>query len=148
MMRIEQLAEQRIIESFEMKFHCMDGSRTAWFELPVRDGDPIRVIYVVYAVSGPVLADLEDWFFDEVIVPLYEKTGTGGYLYWRRSERVEVTSIAVHKGTNTPYTGVMSDAVEQRFKIYTRIAVLTNDLKEVRLDEIIKREGAPTKDLS
>lgn len=109
--------EQRITSAFEHAFRCALGPAQAFFEIPQKDDLPVRVTYVVYAVSGEHLEDMERWFMERVVAPLKNIAGEGGYLYWRNPERVSVDTARY----------------DSRFTIYTRIAVLDGSLEEVRL---------------
>lgn len=117
---------QRLRDVAEHYFDCTWGQPRAFFELPQRRGEDIRVTYVVYAVAGNDLAELEQWMIDEVLRPLDQKAGDGSRLYWRNDQCFNLTLIE-----------------GDRYYLRTRLAVLDKDLNEVRLDDLIKREGEP-----
>ena len=122
---------QRLREVAEQYFDCQHGVPMAFFEIPQRDGEDIRVIYVTYAVRGPDVFDLEQWMIDNVILPLMEKTDGQGKLYWRLAECFD-----------------MSLDTDGLYSLRTRIGVLDKDLNVVRLDEVMKHEGQPSKVLT
>lgn len=126
--------EERIIEGFESFFDCQPGPPRAFFELPQRVGDSVRVTYVVYAITGQDLSDMEQWFFARVIDPLRYKAGTGSFLYWRNSERVSVSVRSV-------------DGAKTQYVIRTRLAVFDRDLHEIRIHDAIKPEGVTTPEI-
>lgn len=121
--------EQRIIESFESSFRCMPGPAMAFFEIPQKDAPLVRAIYVVYAVTGQNLDDMERWFMERVVRPLKNIAGDDSYLYWRNPERVSVAVRTI-------------SSCGLQYVIRTRIAVLNKSLEEVRLSgDVIKSEG-------
>ena len=106
---------QVLIEYLEACFHCKQGERTAFFEMPAVGGNVTRGIYVTYAVSALDLASAESWMMDNVLRPLVAKAGESAWLYWRLEECFEVTNE------------------DNRFQLRTRIAVLDKDLNAVVL---------------
>jgi len=120
-----------LVGLFEERFVCIQGEPTAWFDIPQRGGDPVRGVYVVYAVRGKVLVEARDYFIKRVIVALAEKAATdndtddigGPFLYWRIADKVQVTFE------------------DGWFKIYTRICVLDDNLDSITIDDMIKQEG-------
>lgn len=121
-----------LIGLFEERFVCTQGEPKAFFQIPQRGGDPVRGVYVVYAVRGKVLVEARDYFIKEVIVALAEKAQAvdeltdqlgGPFLYWRIADKVQV---AFEDGW---------------FKIYTRICVLDDNLDSVTIDDMVKQEG-------
>jgi len=128
-----QKVEARIIDAFERAFITEYGPARAFFQIPQRNADPVRVVYVVYAAMGPDLDKVHDWFFEHVVDPLISKAA-GGWLYWRNPERVlaygsNVVRIGEDKG-HTPL-----------YKIRTRLAVLDMALNPVTLGDPTKHEG-------
>ena len=113
-----------LIGLFEDRFACIQGEPKAWFQIPQRDGDSVRGIYVVYAVKGKVLVEVRDYFIKQVIIPLAEKAQNEPFLYWRMASQVDVSKD------------------RDFFKIYTRICVLDNNLNPVIIDDMIKTEGS------
>ena len=140
-MTASQVVEARIIQAFEDDFRCELGPAKAFFELPQRGypGNPVRVIYVTYAIQGTDLQKVEGWFFEYVIDVLREKTGGDGYLYWRNPERVLVYPIKTK--TLTSGAQVVRDPII--YKIRTRFAVLDKELNAV-VPPDYKPEGALT----
>lgn len=137
-----QIAEQRIIGALETDFTAELGPAKAFFELPQREGDPVRVIYVTYAIQGEDLQDVENWFFEHVIDVLREKTGGDGYLYWRNPERVLVYPVT----TKTLTSGAQVTRDPVIYKIRTRFAVLDKFLNPIVAPEY-KPEGALTPEI-
>lgn len=125
-----------LIGLFEERFVCTQGEPKAFFEIPQRGGDPVRGVYVVYAVRGKILVEARDYFIKQVIVALAEKAVSyrddpdsvlddigGPFLYWRIADKVQVTFE------------------DGWFKIYTRICVLDDNLDSITIDDMIKQEG-------
>lgn len=129
-------SEDRIIETLENNFRTERGPAKAFFELPQRDADPVRVIYVTYAVQGEDLQLVENYFFEYVIDPLIELTGGEGYLFWRNCERVLVYAIS----TKTLSSGAQVTRKPPLYKIRTRFAVLDKSLNAV-VAPLYKPEG-------
>ena len=123
---------QRLVELTEQHFDCRPGMPMVFFEIPQRIGDDIRLVYDTYAARGDNIDELEQWFIDSVIVPLYEKTDGMGRLWWRLAECFEV-ELVTWSGKPLEY------------HLRTRIAVTDKDLNVVRLDDVIKLEGDPVK---
>ena len=138
-MTASEQVEATIIQAFEDDFTAELGPAKAFFELPQRDGKPVRVIYVTYAIQGEDLQAVENWFFENVIDVLREKTGGDGFLYWRNPERVlvyPITTKILSSGTKVTRSPVL-------YKIRTRFAVLDKDLNPVVVPDY-KPEGALT----
>ena len=72
-----------LIDYAEMNFNATHGQRTAFFELPQRVGDPVRLIYVSYVVKADTEEQGCQWMHDNVLVPLAQQTTGNGYLWWR-----------------------------------------------------------------
>lgn len=104
-------------------FDCERGPAAAYFELPQIGLDPVRVIYVVYAIEGPTYEACETWMIDKVFRPLVQKAGIDARLYWRLPEMFDIT----------PYRDVI--------RLRTRLAVLNKDLELCQIPEAIKPEG-------
>ena len=138
-MTAPEQVEATIIQALEDDFRCEFGPAMAFFELPQRSGEPVRVIYVTYAIQGEDLQDVENWFFEHVIDPLREKTGGDGFLYWRNPERVLVYPIT----SKTLSSGAQVTRNPPLYKIRTRFAVLDKDLNPVVVPDH-KPEGALT----
>ena len=117
---------QRLREVTEQEFDCQHGLQQAFFELPQRGAESIRVTYVVYAFKGNDLNVLEQAMIDEVIVPLSQKAGADAMLYWRLTDCYQVD--------------VIDDG--EHYMLRTRIAVLDKDLNAVTLPDVVKTEGA------
>lgn len=124
------IVQEKLIDAFEDRFVCMQGEAKAWFEIPQREGDPVRGVYVVYVVKGRDLEDVKTYFVNTVIIPLASKAlrpdKDGPFLYWRKTNRVEVTREG------------------EEFKIYTRICVLDDNLESIVIDKMVKKEGQLT----
>ncbi len=113
-------------------FNCMPGPLCAYFEIPQRESEDIRVTYVVYAAQGSGRDKLEQWFLENVLLPLRGAAGSGARLYWRLSGScIELTEIAPSK-----------------WRVYTRLAVLDKDLEPVVIDDMVKLEGVRMRDIS
>lgn len=141
-MTAAQQVEATIIQAFEDDFTTEMGPAKAFFELPQRDGDPVRVIYVTYAVQGTDLQKVENWFFEYVIDVLREKTGGDGYLFWRNPERVLVYPIT----TKVLSSGAKVTRDPVIYKIRTRFAVLDKKLNPV-VPPDYKAEGTLTPEI-
>ena len=138
-MTASEQVEATIIQAFEDDFRCEFGPATAFFELPQRSGEPVRVIYVTYAIQGEDLQDVENWFFEYVIDVLREKTQGDGFLYWRNPERVLVYPIrtkTLSSGAEVPRDPIL-------YKVRTRFAVLDKELNPI-VPPDYKPEGALT----
>ena len=116
----------------EEDFECEDGEPRAYMEFPHPDAkepigpdDIVRVIYVVYAVSGPDFDDCEEWMVDKVLMPLVEKAGQGAHLYWRKKFLFEALDRSA------------------RYLLRVRIGVLDKDYKPVEIEDAMKPEGKP-----
>ncbi len=108
-------AVQLLIDYLEACFHCKQGERATFFEMPAVGGKVTRVIYVTYAVSGLDWSSVESWMMDNVLRPLVAKADGDSWLYWRLEECFEVTNE------------------DNRVVLRTRIAVLDKDLNAVDL---------------
>ncbi len=109
-------------------FNCMPGPSCAYFEIPQRESEDVRVTYVAYAALGSGRNKVEAWLLENVLVPLKKRAGSGARLYWRQS--IELTEVS-----------------PSRWRVYTRLAVLDKDLEPVVIDDMVKPEGEPCKDL-
>ena len=120
----------KVIAYAESNFRCLLGEPKAFFEIPQRDGDIVRVIYVVYA-----LACLEEGVLEPAMIRTLSKLKEmgGEFLYWRNPEKVDIRQ---------------DDDGTHKYRIYTRIAVLNKDLEPVVLDDEIKPEGEPTREIA
>lgn len=117
---------QRLRDLTEECFDCTWGEPRAFFELPQRVGDDIRVIYYSYVARGDDLDELEHWFIDNVIMPLDEKAGDPSRLYWRLADCFHVS--------------LEGDGL---YSLRTRIAVLDKDLNVITLPDTLTPEGMP-----
>jgi hypothetical protein len=117
----------KLVNYLEERFSCTWGPPMAFFELPQKDGAPVRVIYVTYAVRGDTFEECESWMMNNVLVPLHEKAGPDSYLYWRLTERFVVTGD--------------TDRLRPEVQLRTRLAVLNAACEPVRIDDMIKPEG-------
>lgn len=142
-MTAAEQVEATIIQAFEDDFTAELGPAKAFFELPQRSGDPVRVTYVTYAIQGEDLQKVENWFFEYIIDVLREKTGGDGYLFWRLPERVLVYSLT----TKTLSSGAEVTRTPTLYKIRTRFAVLDKELNPVVLPDYSKPEGALTPEI-
>lgn len=111
---------QRLTTMAEDMFDCTHGPAMAFFEMPQRGADPIRVVYVTYVVSGDDIDDLEQWMLS-VLMSLEDKGGTR--LFWRLETRFSV------------------EVYDERYYLRTRLAVLDDDLNAVVIKDAIKPEG-------
>lgn len=111
---------QRLTTTAEDMFDCTHGPAMAFFEMPQRGADPIRVVYVTYVVSGDDIDDLEQWMLS-VLMSLEDKGGTR--LFWRLETRFSV------------------EVYDERYYLRTRLAVLDDDLNAVVIKDAIKPEG-------
>jgi len=108
-----------LIDFLEDNLHCQHGPAVAFFTLPQKDED-IRVVYVTYAVLAKSVESADDWILEKVFKPLVEK---GKYLYWRLPRFVERREV------------------EGNHQLYTRIAVLDENLDAVVIEDKVKPEG-------
>ncbi len=81
---------------------------------------------MTYAIAGPDIAEMEQWFIDNVLHPLAELAGDDATLWWRLPTGFQVS--------------LRSDG---RYTLRTRLVVLNNQLVPVQLDDVLKREGDP-----
>ena len=116
---------ERLTMVAEDEFDCQLGQPRAFFELPQRIGEDIRVIYVTYAFRGDELDRLEQAMVD-VLDRLSKKAGDDARLYWRLSPAFHV------------------ELVDEQYYLRTRLAVLDCNLDPVVLDDVVKRECEPT----
>jgi hypothetical protein len=116
----------RAIEYAEESFRCLFGEPRAFFEIPQRGGDAVRVVYVVYALCGSDRASLEN----ALIRTLRALKEDGGeFLYWRNLERIVLSKI------------------DGLYRIWARIAVLNKDLDPVVLSDAVKIEGESARNI-
>ncbi len=123
---------QRLTTVAEDLFDCSWGPSMAFFEIPQRDADIVRVIYRTYGVRGNDIDALEQWMLNKVLFPLSEKAGACSdprllrvsRLYWRLTTCFDVS--------------VLDDEL---YYLRTRLAVLDAGLNEVMLESVIKPEG-------
>lgn len=109
-----------LIDFLEDNLQCQHGFRGAFFEIPQKNNDPVRVVYVTYAVRAKARESADDFMLENVFKPLAEK---GKYLYWRLKECVE------------------RHEVDGNHELYTRIAVLDENLDAVVIEDKVKPEG-------
>ncbi len=127
-------AERTLINELESRFQCELGPAKASFEFPQRDEEPVRVTYVVYAVRGPDLDEAVEWFRSNVVDPLVQKTSNiTSRLYWRNEYKLVITC--------PDYEG------DGQYRVYARFAVLDENLNSVVIDDMVRREGAPTPEI-
>lgn len=100
---------KRLLDWVEMHFDCELGPARAFFEVPQRSGDPVRIVYHTYVVRGDKLDDLIEWMLDNVFRPLARETKHEGLLYWRLPDCFEVQMI------------------DDEYYLRTRIAVRSRD---------------------
>jgi hypothetical protein len=110
-----------LIDFLEDNLHCQHGFQGAYFDLPQKDKDPIRVVYVTYAVCAKTRESADDFMLENVFKPLVKE---GKYLYWRLKECVDRREV------------------DGNHELYTRIAVLDENLDAVVIEDKIKPEGA------
>ncbi len=104
----------------ERNFKCEIGPAKACFETDAG----VRVVYVAYAAGCCTSSPLSDWMIDKVFQPLLEKGGK--YLYWRLPEKIEYR---------------LPSEDDDRYRIYTRIAVLDKDFDSISVSDMVKPEG-------
>jgi len=114
------------IKRAEKLFDCEHGFRGAYFDIEGRHG-PVRIVYVVYAAAGPDRDNLEDWFVNNVLLPLAAQGGKK--LYWRNEEKIELKKE------------------DGAWRIWARIAVLDDKSNLVTVPDMVKPEGEPMRDL-
>ena len=112
---------QRLTTTAEDMFDCTHGPAMAFFEMPQRGADPIRVVYVTYAVRGEDIDMLEKWMLIKVLTPLEDKGGTR--LFWRLGTCFDVS------------------VDDELYYLRTRLAVLDDDLNAVVINDAVKPEG-------
>ena len=108
----------RLVTIAEDLFDCDHGPEKAFFTFPQRDGEDIFVPYKTYSVRGMDLQLMEQWFIDEVLVPLsvQEDIEAGALrLYWRLRTCFDVEL----------------DTTDGMYTLRTRLAVLDDDLNPV-----------------
>ncbi len=110
-------------------FICAYGPSVAYFDIPQKKADPIKVIYCTYAIEGPSKEKLETWMIDCVLKPLAKLGGT--YLWWRLHD----------------YFNFEQNDDKDAWQIMTRIAVLNSDLEPIVLDDVVKPQGEPMKEI-
>ena len=118
----------KAIEYAEENFRCLMGEQKAFFEIPQRNGEPIRGIYVVYALRGR-----DEEALERAMVASFRKLKEmgGEYLYWRNEEKVSL--------------GQDGDGLH---RIRARIVVFDRDLRPIVWDDAVKIEGEATKELA
>lgn len=114
----------------EAHFVAQPGPPMAMFEIPQANADPVRAIYRTYAVRCITLPEVERWMMRNVIEPLARSCNHEGCLYWRLTEKFEVSFDDGNSVT-----------------LRTRIAVLNRALEPVLVGSE-KAEGSPVLDLT
>ena len=116
----------KVIDYAEENFQCFTGPPVAWFDLPQKGSDPVRVIYDVYAL----LASGERILEHSMINTFRGLKAAGGkHLYWRSNEKVSL------------------DKINDLYRIWTRIAVLNDNLDLIVLDGEVNPEGVAIKEI-
>ncbi len=112
-------------------FNERTGEPKAFFEIPQRHGDSIRVAYVSYVGRGEDKAQLIDWMLD-IFIEL--KRLGGVHWFWRLAEMITLKEDKCSACSQCGRCG---------WQIRTRIAVLDAALIDIRLTDELHAEGAP-----
>ena len=117
--KAEEMKE--LLDLCEKLFTCKDGPPQAWFELGGK-----RIVYVVYAFTGPDKESLLEHAAEHLFKPLSDKGGVS--LYWRCAPELTIEN--------------------NRSKLWMRFAMVDKNNDAVTLPDQLKAEGRKMKEVA